>query len=292
MEPLGCDEAQLHMVDLVAGSLADDDRAALRSHLRACASCAAAHSELEETWRQLGEVAAHGPPADLREATLRSVLTAMERDRAIVTSPWLGVGHVPLAVVSALLVAAATLFLLGGLVWGGSVPEGHRFYCAAIFTGMLVGAFSWIYSATTVNGLHLDAAARIGVLALSITVAATTLCPEIHVLPWWDRSLAGRFFTRTIGAGGSSLVFGFAYGLIPGFLAALFGGRLLAERPVANGLVAAAVVFLLVLPVLYLQSAPFTAGLVASWLCGAAAGTLCGVFGALRVRQRVATVSA
>ncbi|MBY0275839.1 hypothetical protein K2Z84_10880 [Candidatus Binatia bacterium] len=169
-----------------------------------------------------------------------------------------------------------------------SLPHGHVFCCAAIFAGLLVGAFSWIYSATTVNGVHLDAAARVGVLALAITVAATTACPEFHVLAWWDRSMPGELLTRLLGSGGSSLLFGFGYGLAPGFLAALFGGRLLAERPVANGLVAACVVFLLATPVIYLQSAPFTSGVIASWAAGTAAGTLCGVFGALRVRQRVA----
>ena len=136
------------------------------------------------------------------------------------------------------------------------------------------------------RGLHLDAAARIGVIALAITVAATTACPGFHVLAWWDRSAIGRWFTAGIGPGGSSLVFGFAYGLVPGFLAALFGGRMLAERPVANALVAATVVFLLALPVVYLQSAPFTSGLIASWVAGIAAGTLCGVGGAFRVRRR------
>jgi hypothetical protein len=166
------------------------------------------------------------------------------------------------------------------------------FFCAAIFTGLLVGAFSWIYSATTVHGVHLDVAARVGILALAITVAATTACPELHVLAWWDRSAFGQFFTRLLGAGGSSLVFGFAYGVFPGFLAALFGGRLLAERPLANGLVAVAVVFLLATPVIYLQSAPFTSGVVAIWLAGTAIGTLCGVFGALRVRQRVSFAAA
>jgi len=95
-------------------------------------------------------------------------------------------------------------------------------------------------------------------------------------------------FTSLLGAGGSSLVFGFAYGVFPGFLAALFGGRMLAERPIANGLLAAGVVFLLATPVIYLQSAPFTSGVIASWLAGTAAGTLCGVFGALRVQRRVA----
>jgi len=44
--------------------------------------------------------------------------------------------------------------------------------------------------------------------------------------------------------------------------------------------------------VIYLQSAPFASGVIASWLGGTAAGTLCGVFGALRVRQRVTTVTA
>ena len=108
------------------------------------------------------------------------------------------------------------------------------------------------------------------------------------MLAWWDRSIPGRWLTGTIGPGGSSLIFGFAYGLVPGFLAALFGGRMLAERPVANALVAATVVFLLALPVVYLQSAPFTSGLIASWVAGIAAGTLCGVGGAVRVRRRTA----
>jgi hypothetical protein len=197
---------------------------------------------------------------------------------------------VPLAVASALLVAAATLLLLGGLVWGTALPQSHLFFCAATYTGLLVGAFSWIYGATSVRGLHLDAAARIGVIALAITVAATTACPGFHVLAWWDRSAIGRWLTEAIGPGGSSLVFGLAYGLVPGFLAALFGGRMLAERPVANALVAATVVFLLALPVVYLQSAPFTSGLIASWVAGIAAGTLCGVGGAFRVRRRTAAL--
>jgi hypothetical protein len=155
-----------------------------------------------------------------------------------------------------------------------------------------VGAFSWIYSATTVKGVHLDVASRVGILALAISVAATTACPELHVLAWWDRSAAGRFLTAELGTGGSSLVFGYLYGVLPGFLAALFGGRLLAERPVANGLVAVSVVMLLAAPVIYLQSAPFTTGVLAIWLFGTAIGTMCGVFGALRVRQRVAVTAA
>jgi len=93
-----------------------------------------------------------------------------------------------------------------------------------------------------------------------------------------DGSALGRFFTARLGAGGSSLVFGFGYGLFPGFLAALFGGSLLAERPVANSLVTGAVVFLLASPVIYLQSAPFTSGVVVSWIAGTAAGALCGVW--------------
>ena len=135
--------------------------------------------------------------------------------------------------------------------------------------------------------MQLDAAALVGLLALAITVAATTACPELHVLAWWDRSAMGQWFTDLLGTGGSSVVFGFVYGLFPGFHAALFGGQLVADRPLANGLVAGAVVFLLAIPVIYLQSSPFTAGVVASWLAGTAVGTLCGVFGAMRVRQRV-----
>src|SRR5262249_9315340 len=244
-----------------------------------------------ESWEAFGRALPLEPPTALKDRTYRAVLNFIAEERASsFRRRWLKLGEVPLAVGSGILVTAATLSLLSGLIWGSALPRGHLFFCAAMFTGLLVGAFSWIYSATTVNGVRLDAAARVGVLALTITVAATTACPELQVLAWWDGSAAGRFFTDLLGAGGSSLVFGFIYGLFPGFLAALFGGRLLAERPVGNGLVAVAVVFLLATPVIYLQSAPFTSGVIASWLAGTAAGTLCGVFGALRVRQRVALV--
>lgn len=254
-----------------------------------CPECRAAAVGLKASWEAFRDLPPLEPPPALRERTRGAVLQAMASERAAASRrSWIKAGQVPLAVVSALLVAAATLSLLGGLIWGSVLPRGHLFFCAAIFTGLLVGAFSWIYSATTVNGVHLDVAARIGVLALAMTVAATTACPELHVLTWWDRSLAGRFLSDVLGAGGSSMVFGFAYGLFPGFLAALFGGRLSSERPLPNGLVAVGVVFLLSTPVIYLQSAPFTSAVIATWIAGTAAGTLCGVFGALRVRQRVA----
>jgi hypothetical protein len=263
---------------------------ALRAHVETCRECEAAQEELRQGWEMFNELPPVLPPPAVHERTRQAVLQLMAaEERSSGLERFLhGVGQVPLAVVSGLLVSAATLSLLGGLIWGSALPQGHLFFCAAIFTGLLVGAFSWIYGATTVNGVHLDAAARVGVLALAITIAATTACPEFHVLAWWDRSALGGMFTSLFGTGGSSLVFGFAYGLFPGFLAALFGGRMLAERPVANGIVSACVVFLLATPVIYLQSAPFTSGVIAIWLAGTAAGTLCGVFGALRVRRRVA----
>lgn len=291
-ESPACAEYRARLVDSLAAS-ADQMPADVEAHARECADCARGSSELGTVWAMFEELPPLSPPPAVRERALRTVRELMVGENpAAARRRWYQVGQVPLAVGSGLLVAAATLSLLGGLIWGSTLPQGHLFFCAAIFTGLLVGAFSWIYSASTVNGVHLDAAARVGVLALAITVAATTACPEFHVLAWWDRSLAGRAFTQLIGAGGSSLVFGFGYGVFPGFLAALFGGRLLAERPVANGLVAAGAVFLLAMPVIYLQSAPFASGVIASWLGGTAAGTLCGVFGALRVRQRVTTVTA
>lgn len=304
-----CNGAEALLVDELDGSIDAAGRRALEEHVARCEDCACARRDLQRAWHALSAAGPVEPPAATRAraADRVSLLLAEERELRRTTPParraperagsrprlaehdW---SLAPLAIASALLVAAATLLLLGGLVHGTALPQSHVFFCAATYTGLLVGAFSWIYSATTVRGLHLDAAARIGVIALAITVAATTACPGFHVLAWWDRSAAGRWLTDAIGPGGSSLVFGFAYGLVPGFLAALFGGRMLAERPVANALVAATVVFLLALPVVYLQSAPFTSGLIASWVAGIAAGTLCGVGGAFRVRRRTTALAA
>ena len=287
MARMSCNDYQSWLLDSFVG-VADPRAQAAADHAAACSSCAQAAEELRASWESFGKLPPLEPPPRLRTATQRAVLDLMATERVTAARRrWLEASQVPLAVGSGVLVAAATLALLGGLIWGSVLPRGHLFFCAAIFTGLLVGAFSWIYSATTVKGVHLDAAARVGILALAISVAATTACPQLHVLTWWDESVPGRWFTSLIGAGGSSLVFGFFYGVFPGFLAALFGGRLLAERPLANGFVAVAVVMLLAMPVIYLQSAPFTSGVLASWIGGTAVGTLCGVFGALRVRRRV-----
>lgn len=283
-----CAEFEAWLVESVA-SPSTEFGPGVAAHAELCTSCKASALDIREGWEAFRSTPALQPPPALKHRTRTAVLKLMAEERAAASRAlWRKIGEVPLAVASGLLVAAATLLLLGGLIWASALPRGHLFFCAAIFTGLLVGAFSWIYSASTVNGVHLDAAARVGVLALAISVAATTACPELHVLAWWDRSAAGEFFTHSLGSGGSSLVFGFIYGVFPGFLAALFGGKLLAERPIANGLVAVAVVFLLATPVIYLQSAPFTSAVIATWLTGTAAGTVCGVFGALRVRQRVA----
>ena len=287
-----CEGYQSWLLDSFVGA-ADPRAEAAKEHAAHCPRCAKVAGELQASWENFGELPSLEPPAQLRSATRQAVLDLMATERTAVASRrWREASQVPLAVGSGVLVAGATLALLGGLIWGSILPRGHLFFCAAIFTGLLVGAFSWIYSATTVKGVHLDAAARVGILALAISIAATTACPELHVLTWWDGSVPGRWFTHLIGAGGSSLVFGFFYGVFPGFLAALFGGRLLAERPLANGFVAVAVVMLLATPVIYLQSAPFTSGVLATWIAGTAVGTLCGVFGALRVRRRVSLAPA
>lgn len=288
MKPTSCSDYRAWLVDSLGKRVDPLAGERAEAHARECADCAAASEELRESWALFRDLPPIDPPAAVRERARRAVLDEIEREQSRATQrQWISVTQVPLSVASGLLVAAATLFLLSGLVWGSELPNGHLFFCAAIFTGLLVGAFSWIYSATTVQGVHLDVAARVGVLALAITVAATTACPEFHVLAWWDGSTPGRALTRLLGPGGSSLVFGFVYGLLPGFLAALFGGRMLAERPIANGFVATSVVFLLATPVIYLQSAPFTSAVIAIWLAGTAAGSLCGVFGALRVQRRV-----
>jgi hypothetical protein len=283
-----CEEYQSWLIESLADADVADTNEAM-AHVAHCEICATATREIRASWATFGSLPSLEPPPAVRDRARGAVLDLLaverrERSRRRV----LEASHIPLAVASGVLVAGATLALLGGLIWGSTLPRGHLFFCAALFTGLLVGVFTWIYTATIVKGVHLDAAGRVGILALAISVAATTACPELHVLAWWDRSAPGLYLTRVLGAGGSSLVFGYVYGLLPGFLAALFGGRLLAERPVANGLVAVGVVVLLAAPVIYLQSAPFTAGVLASWLAGTAIGTLCGVFGALRVRRRVA----
>jgi predicted anti-sigma-YlaC factor YlaD len=287
-----CTDCQELLMDSLSAPLDGTEQTLLTQHLEQCPACASSSAEIHADWEMLHELSALEPRAELRERTRAAVLQLMatEKTRAV-GRKWYEVSRAPLAVISALLVAGATLSLLSGLIWGSELSQGHLFFCAAMYTGLLVGAFSWIYSATTVNGVHLDVAARIGVLSLAITVAAITACPQFQVLAVWDGSALGRFFTAQLGAGGSSLVFGFGYGLFPGFLAALFGGNLLAERPVANSLVTGAVVFLLASPVIYLQSAPFTSGVVLSWIAGTAVGALCGVLGAVRVRQRVADAS-
>jgi len=212
-----CTDYEDLLMESLSASLGRTEEMLLAQHLEQCPECRTSSAEVRASWGMLPELSAVEPRPAVYERTRAAVLQLMATEKmSAVDRKWYEVSRAPLAVLSALLVAGATLSLLSGLIWGSTLPQGHMFFCAAMYTGLLVGAFSWIYSATTVNGVHLDVAARIGVLSLAITVAAITACPQFQVLALWDSSVLGRFFSARLDAGGSSLVFGFGYGLFSG----------------------------------------------------------------------------
>src|SRR5262249_8228800 len=139
---VSCTEYQGWLVEALAQGSLDEGPAVLRAHPLTCPECAAVSSELRESWDAFGVALPLDPPAPLKDKARDAVLKRMAEERAVASRRrWLKLGEVPLAVVSGLLVTAATLSLLSGLIWGSTLPQGHLFFCAAIFTGLLVGAF-------------------------------------------------------------------------------------------------------------------------------------------------------
>ena len=109
-----CTDYQEWLVDSLGQPLDDvEHRMCLQRHLAECSTCAEASAELHGSWDMFRELQTLAPPPAVRERSRHAVLALMAEEKLeVARSKWREVSRAPLAVLSGLLVAAATLSLL------------------------------------------------------------------------------------------------------------------------------------------------------------------------------------
>jgi len=144
-------------------------------------------------------------------------------------------------------------------------------------------AMAWLGARTPL--LPMARSARVAILALGIAGICSVFCPDRHFLGWWDATPSGRALSAIGGLPLSALCFGavttFVFGAVATFVVV---GR---HRTPMRPLLPAAMLVLLLLPGVALQSVGTSWSAFASWLLGTAAGAYGGVAVGVRVRTRL-----
>lgn len=81
-----CQHATAYIADYLAGTMSDDQLAALRAHAAACATCRDELAAAEETWTQLGEIPSQAPDVPAMRARFDALLAGDNADLGSQTS--------------------------------------------------------------------------------------------------------------------------------------------------------------------------------------------------------------
>ena len=133
--------------------------------------------------------------------------------------------------------------------------------------------------------LPLARSACVGIFGLGLAGACAALCLDQHFLNWWTASAAVSRLSAGGGIALSTLCFGMVTTLFLGTAIAFFGIGRRRLGPIRPGLPTAMLVLLL-LPGVALQSFGNSWTVFGGWLLGAAAGAYGGVASGIRVHAR------
>jgi hypothetical protein len=165
-------------------------------------------------------------------------------------------------------------------------PAWHLAVFAALWSGLLVVTLTIAFLQVRTPSLPLARATRVGLVGLGVAGICSALCPDQHFLAWWSATRVGRALDAVPGIPLGALCFGGVTSLVFGSaaaFAALGGGRRGSIRP----LLPAAMLVLLLMPGIALQSVGTSWAVFASWLLGTAAGAYTGVAIGIGVRARL-----
>lgn len=218
-------------------------------------------------------------PVDLREGVRSGILATITRDverRGGRTARLLaaaGIAGVAAAVGVTLLVSTHPF---------DHHPPWHVAMFSAVWAGLLVVSFAIAFLEVRTPSLPLARAASVGLLGLGLAGVCGAVCPDHHFLHWWSGTAAGSHLMEGGGLALSALCFGLCTTLFVGLLSALLllGDR--AHAHVPSGLAAAAL-FVLLLPGVALQSFGTSLAVFGGWLVGTAVGAYLGVAGGARL---------
>ena len=222
-------------------------------------------------------------PPELREGVRSGIIAALERDSELRGGR-----------TASLLIAAGALGVFGAIgitlmLSGhpfGHHPPWHVMVFAAVWSGLLVVSLAFAFLQVRTPSLPLARSACVGILGLGLAGACSAACPDQHLLHWWAATAAGSRLSAMGGLALAALCFGLVTTLFVGAAAAFFGlgGR---QRGAIRPLLPAAVLVLLLLPGVALQSFGTSWIVFGSWLLGTAAGAYGGVATGIRAHARL-----
>jgi hypothetical protein len=224
-------------------------------------------------------------PTDLREGVRSGIVEALDRDaelrgartaRLLATAGALGIFG-----------AIGVIRMLSGHPYDHH-PGWHVVAFTAVWSGLLVVTFATALLRVRTPSMPLARAAWVGLLGLGFAGICSAFCPDRHFLDWWSSTSAGIAFSRVGGLPLSALCFGGVTALVFGAAAALIALGNPRRQPI-RPLLPAALLLMLLLPGVALQSFGTSWLVFASWLVGTAAGSYAGVAMGIGVRDRLVT---
>lgn len=219
-------------------------------------------------------------PPELREGVRSGVFAALWRDvdmrggrtaRLLIAAGLTGAA------------GAAGLTLLVSRHPFGHHPYWHPVVFSAVWSGLLVVSLAIALLRVRTPTLPLARSACVALLGLGVAGICGALCPDPHFLSWWSTTQVG---ARLVEAGGlalTALCLGLVATLFVAVVAAFFvlgDSRHAPIRP----LLPAAMLLLLLVPGVALQSVGTSWGVFAGWLLGTAVGAYLGVAFGIRAR--------
>ena len=223
-----------------------------------------------------------GTPPDLREGVRSGIVSAVERDVELRG-----------ARTARLLVAAGAIGAVGAI--GVTLliadhpfdhhPDWHVVAFASVWSGLLVVNLALVFLQVRTPSMPLGRSAAIGILGLGLAGICSIACPDQHFLHWWATTPAG---ARLSAAGGlvlSSLCFGLASTFFIGVISACVGLGL--GRGRIRPMLPAAMLLLLLLPGVALQSFDSSWAVFVAWVLGTAAGAYAGIATGIHLRAMV-----
>jgi hypothetical protein len=222
-------------------------------------------------------------PPDLREGVRSGIVAAVERDaelrgartaRRLVAAGALGVFG-----------AIGITLMMSGHPFGHH-PPWHVVVFTAVWSGLLIVSLAFVFLQVRTTSLPLARSACVGILGLGLAGACSATCPDPHFLRWWTATAVGSQLSAAGGLGLSALCFGFVTTLFLGATAAFFG-LAGARRGSIRPLLPAAMLVLLLLPGVALQSFGTSWTAFGGWLLGSAAGAYGGAATVIRGHARL-----
>ena len=285
-----CKEIQEKLLDFVSNNLSASEAQVLRAHLQDCQQCAQEKEAIEQTWNALSSLEEVDVPIMLREETLEQIY--LLSDKKSWWTSFVGI-FMPLSLrhtLTAIIFGIAMILLYGFILTQrvnlGHLAAGKLLTIIVIWSGLLISAFSFLFSGSSINKINLGFAAAVGIVATGVTMVGALFCPEATFFHMWRSSNIGASIEKMTGLTGSHLFLGILYGFLPAILSATALGFKFKGDIAKNGLTAAFSFVVLMLPAAYLQCKYLSLwAIMMSFSIGALSGAIGGIFTGLGISR-------